>query len=213
MKRIIPTVVAMTCGLLVLLDFFLDYSPLNLLGQVLVDWVVILVAIALVVGIFNLMRVHLQKIRKRANGWAYSIVLILSMWIVLALGLLDSTGPDGQWVAWIFNHVQYPLQATIFSLLAFFTVTAAYRAFQIRRWESLFFVAAGVIVLLGTLPLNEMMGNGISEARTWIMTVPAIAGARGIILGVALATVLTGLRLLLGVDRPYAEYSASPDID
>ena len=37
------------------------------------------------------------------------------------------------------------------------------------------------------------------------MTVPALAGTRGIILGVALGTVVTGLRLLMGIDRPYSE--------
>jgi hypothetical protein len=32
-----------------------------------------------------------------------------------------------------------------------------------------------------------------------------MAGARGILLGVALGTVATGLRVLLGIDRPYSE--------
>jgi hypothetical protein len=151
------------------------------------------------------MRVHVQKIRLRDGGWGYSIVLILSMWAVIVLGLLDPAGPEGEWVGWIFEHVQYPLQATIFSLLAFFMATAAYRAFRIRRPESLFFVAAGVIVLLGVIPLSQFIGSGLEEARDWVMTVPVVAGARGIILGVALATILTGLRLLLGLDKPYAE--------
>jgi hypothetical protein len=204
-KRIIPTVIAMACGLIVLLDFFLDVPTINTVGQTFVDWVVILAAFALIVGVLNLMRVHMQKVRRRAGGWGYSIVLILAMWIVLALGILDPAGPESEWVAWIFEHIQYPLQATIFALLAFFMVTAAYRAFRIRGWESIFFVAAGVIVLLGAIPFSQFFGSDLSEAREWIMAVPVVAGARGIILGVALATVVTGLRLLLGVDRPYAE--------
>ena len=205
MKRIIPTVIAMACGLIVLLDFFLDVPVLDVVGQTFVDWAVILAAFALIVGVFNLMRVHIQKVRRRGGGWGYSIILLLSMWVVIILGVIDSAGPQGEWVAWIFEHVQYPLQATIFSMLAFFMVTAAYRAFRIRGWESLFFVAAGVIVLLGAIPLSQFLGSGLSEARDWVMAVPVVAGARGIILGVALATVVTGLRLLLGVDRPYAE--------
>ena len=35
------------------------------------------------------------------------------------------------------------------------------------------------------------------------MTVPVSAGARGMLLGIALATVVTGLRVLLGQDRSY----------
>jgi len=33
--------------------------------------------------------------------------------------------------------------------------------------------------------------------------IPAVAGARGILFGVALGTVATGLRVLMGADRPY----------
>jgi len=39
--------------------------------------------------------------------------------------------------------------------------------------------------------------------RSWLAQVPAIAGARGLLLGVALGTVATGIRILIGVDRPY----------
>jgi hypothetical protein len=48
-------------------------------------------------------------------------------------------------------------------------------------------------VLVGLAPI-------LAEVRGWILEVPVAAGARGILLGVAIGTVLTGLRLLLGVD-------------
>ena len=205
MKRTIPTVIAMAIGLVVLVDFFVENRYLDVLGQTFVEWAVILAAFALILGVLNLMVVHFKRIRNRANGWPYSIVLILSMWGVLAFGLLDPAGPESKWVVWTFNAVLYPLQAATFALLAFFILTAAFRAFRVRRWESLFFVIAGLLVLLGATPLGQFIWGGFGEARAWILSVPAMAGARGIILGVALATVITGLRLLLGVDRPYAE--------
>ena len=37
------------------------------------------------------------------------------------------------------------------------------------------------------------------------MEVPTLAGARGIMLGVALGTIAVGLRVLLGADRPYTD--------
>lgn len=204
MKRIIPTVIAISVGVIVLLDFFLDNFYLNLLGQTFANWAVILATLALILGVLNLLIVHFKKIRARKPGWGYSIVLVLALWIVMVLGLMDPAGPNGR-VAWIFDYVQYPLQATMFSLLAVFILTAAYRAFRIRRWESLFFVLSGLVVLLGVTPLGEFIWDGFANVRTWIMTVPAMAGARGIIIGVALATIVMGLRLLLGMDRPYAE--------
>jgi len=39
--------------------------------------------------------------------------------------------------------------------------------------------------------------------RPWISQVWALGGARGILIGVGLGALLTGLRVLFGIDRPY----------
>ena len=205
MKRLIPTVLAMAIGLVVLLDQFISNAYLNAIGQTLVGWAVILAAVALILGLINLLSVHLKRIGQRAEGWPYSIILILVMLAVALPGLLDPAGPRNAIVAWIFANVQYPLQAAMFALLAFFIFTAAYRAFRVRHWESVFFVLAGVFVLLGATPLADRLWSGFADIRAWILAVPAMAGARGIILGTALATIIAGTRVLLGIDRPYAE--------
>jgi hypothetical protein len=41
--------------------------------------------------------------------------------------------------------------------------------------------------------------------RDWLLAVPVSAGARGILLGIALATVVTGVRVLIGQDRSYRD--------
>ena len=99
--------------------------------------------------------------------------------------------------------MQYPLQATTFSLLAFYVATAAYRGFRLRSLESLAFVAAVVLVLLGQVPIGRYLGDLVPAAKDWILNVPSTAGVRGIIIGVALGTIATGVRVLMGFDRPY----------
>jgi hypothetical protein len=121
------------------------------------------------------------------------------MIIVLFLGLIE--GPQGPLTSRIFQYVLFPLQATIFSLLAFFVASAAYRAFRLRSRESALLVITSVVVLLGQIPL----WGALTNFKEWILEVPSMAGARGILLGVALGTVATGLRVLLGIDRPYSE--------
>jgi hypothetical protein len=37
------------------------------------------------------------------------------------------------------------------------------------------------------------------------MNVPVVAGQRGILIGVTLGAIATSLRLLVGIDRPFAE--------
>jgi hypothetical protein len=53
-------------------------------------------------------------------------------------------------------------------------------------------------VTLGLVPI-------LPELKDWILDVPTLAGVRGILLGVALGALLTGIRLLLGVERPYSD--------
>jgi hypothetical protein len=198
-KRSVATAIAISVGLFVLLDFFVHSAFIGTLKFVFVRWAIIVAGFAMVLGFFNVLIVHLNKILRFKQGWFYSIFLILTMMIVLTLGLFE--GPQGSLTSRIFQYVLFPLQATIFSLLAFFVASAAYRAFRLQSWESALLVITGVIVLLGQVPLWETLTN----LKEWILGVPSMAGARGILLGVALGTVATGLRVLLGIDRPYCE--------
>ncbi len=205
MKRRLPTAIAIAIGLIVLLSRFFPDATLSALGYFFIDSAIIVAAFAIILGFFNVMIVHLKKIRSRQQDWPYSIILIVAMWIVLIPGLLDGRGAAAPTVRWIFQYIQFPIQATIASLLAFFVVSAAYRAFRARSFESILMLVVGIIVLLGQTPLGASMWDQLPAIKDWILEVPGLAGARGIILGVSLGTVATGLRILLGVDRPYSE--------
>jgi len=202
MKRIVPTAVAIAAGLIVLADAFVTNSYLHPAAQTLVGWAALVGASAMLLGLLNVLGVHWSRIRKREGGWSLSLVLIAAMLIVLALGLIPGGGGvNAPGVAWMFNYIQVPLEATTFSLLAFFMLTAAYRTWRVRGVGSALLLMAAVVVLLGQIPLGERLWNELPAWRTWVLGVPSLAGARGIILGVALATVATGVRILLGLDR------------
>ncbi len=90
--------------------------------------------------------------------------------------------------------------------MAFFVATAAWRAFRTRSTASLVMFIACVLVLLGSIQLN--VGQGwelVVQTKNWVMSVPVLAGARGLLLGIVLGTIVAGLRLLVGVDRPYSD--------
>jgi hypothetical protein len=69
-----------------------------------------------------------------------------------------------------------------------------------NRW-SLVFLGALLIALVGWLPIIGL--EQVNSARDWFLSVPVSAGARGILLGVALGTVMVGLRVFVGIERPY----------
>ena len=65
------------------------------------------------------------------------------------------------------------------------------------------FLAVVAVVLLGSTPLVGL--EWLADVRDWIVNVPGMAGMRGLLLGVALGTVITAIRVFLTVERPYSE--------
>ena len=213
--RLLLTVIAVSAGLLTLLSLVVDSTPLRALRGLFVEWTIIVLAFALLLGAANVLRVHARRIHER-KGTLYSLVLILGFLAVFVPGIMPAgsgpedlapyLGPTGAVVDFSFRYIQRPLQATFYSLLAFMAATAAWRTFRTRSVSSLVMFLACILVLLGSIRLN--VGEWwqlMVETKDWIMNVPVLAGARGILLGIALGALVAGARLLLGIDRPYSD--------
>lgn len=207
LKRTLPAAIAIPVGVLVLVSIFVPDPLLDALGLYLVDLAVVVAAFAFFLGVVNLARVHARKLRERPAARPYSAVLLVVLFLVLAFGLPSvegrPSGPAQPVVQWLFENVQVPIQAALSALLVFLLITAAYRLLTQRNIESAVMLVVALLVLVGQAAVG--LFSPLSEIRDWIMAVPALAGVRGILLGVALGAVLTGVRLLLGIERPYSE--------
>jgi hypothetical protein len=202
MRAPISTIVVVLFGFIVLLGYFIRLEALISLRSILVNWAVILAAFALLVGIGNLFMVHWRRMVKGQGKALYSGVLIFSL--VLTLGLVGWFGPTHPYSLWIFQHIQIPIESSLVAILTVVLVLAGIRLLRKRSDSlSLLFIITAVVVLLTMTPLFGLDFPGLTEFHTWIIQVPALAGARGLLLGVALGIVATGLRVLLGFDRPY----------
>ncbi|MCD6400782.1 MAG: hypothetical protein J7L73_02525 [Anaerolineales bacterium] len=211
----ISTAIAIGVGFVVLLGYFWGTrtnGELNLLGQIRTSFVeiaVVLIGVALLIGIINLVSVHVIKIQKGENEY-YSIVLIVSLTLTLLVGVFDllRTYLFGktflQGTLWIFNNIQLPIEMSLMAVMTISLTYALVRLFQ-RRVTILTGVFAGVIflLLLGMIPFVVTKVGFLGDLRMWILGVLSVGGARGVLLGVALGTIATGLRVLIGSDRPY----------
>jgi hypothetical protein len=200
-RRILPTATLIIVGLCVLSGQLLEFNvtpefTLRQLGDVFIDWASILFAFALLLGLLNLAQAHLRRIQQRGEDWSYSVVLLVTMGIVLVAGL---SGPTSTSLHWIFRHLITPLQATLLSLTVFFIVGAAWRLFRQHSFSALLMLVTTIIILLGQIPLSEQLGLEFAQFKQWVLDVPNLAGQRGILLGIALGTVITGVRVLLGI--------------
>jgi len=104
---------------------------------------------------------------------------------------------------YVYTYFIIPLQATMFSLLAFFIASAAYRAFRARTLEATLLLITAAIVMLGRVPIGAEIWDKFPLIQDWIMEVPQMAAKRGIFIGIALGTIAMSLRVILGLERTY----------
>lgn len=202
MRNPIYTAIAIAVGLVVLSGYFFELEILVNLRIVLLEWATIMVAVALLVGVVNLFTVHWRKTSTEPQNRTNSIVLIVSM--AITLGVAGWFGPTHPSSMWIFNFIQVPIESSLLAILSVVLILAGVRLLRRKpNLLSIVFIGTAVVILLMSGPLFGIDLPGLADLRTWIGKVPAVAGARGILLGVSLGIVAAGLRILMGADRPY----------
>lgn len=203
MKRFLSPAIAIAVGLLVLLGYFFENTSLASVRMVFVQWAVLLSAGAVFVGVLNLFLVHFNKITDKKKDRFYSLFLLAALLLTLTFGFLY--GPTDPVMVNIFNAVILPVEASLMAVMAITLIYAAIRLLR-RRADvmSIIFLMTAVVVMLGAAPTPFFQIPLVGDLlRPKIITVLSTSGARGILIGVGLGTLLTGLRVLMGIDRPY----------
>jgi len=213
-KRWIPSLLFATLpGLVVLFGYlFPGRLLIHYRGRVmewrdvLVEWAVIVAGFALLLGLFNVLRVHGGRIGRRRRGWPYSLVLLLAMVVAWIPPVLSPDNPMQETLnRAVFDYVISPLGASLAALLVFTLALAAFRLLRVRRSVgAVFFLLVVALALLGSAPFTGL--EWLADIRDWLINVPGMAGMRGLLLGVALGTVITALRVFVTSERPHSEF-------
>jgi len=223
MKRSLPLIFAFIAGAIVFLAEFIPHRPFNQIVSTLEQWFMIISGFAILLGQISLIRMNSQKIANKLPDWQYHLAGLISFAMMLIFGLLwgmqETPGllGSGEGIsAWLgskpFDNAYMPLSATLFSLLAFFIASAAYRAFIIRGFESNLLMITAVIVIIGRTSIGTMLTGWLPESmRFWhipnladfIMEYPNSAAQRAILISAGLGIVGSSLRIILGIERSY----------
>ena len=199
--RVVTAAFAIAAGLIVLLGYFFP-DQLGDLRVLLLDWAVIIAGVAVLVGIFNMAAVQMEKFRSRQKGGAYGLLLVISLLITFFVAGVW-LGPEHPGMLLAVNAIIVPVET---SLMAILVVTLIYASIRLLRRRldvmSVVFLATAVIFLILTMPTPFGPFPG-DQAMLAFLEMFSGGGARGLLIGIALGTLLTGLRVLFGVDRPY----------
>jgi len=210
MKRQVPLILTFIAGLLPVLAMFSPHPYVTTVTGRVDQWLVIIYAFAVLLGVVSVVQSNAKKIRRRAEGWPYAIVLLTGLAGMGGLGLLGSLGVFGGITRnaagnptpfqWCYSNVVLPLQATMFSLLAFYMASASFRAFRARNLGAGLLMVSAILVMFGRIPTGEAVPF-VPQITEWIMDNPNTAAQRGIIIGAALGAASMSLRVILGIER------------
>jgi len=197
----IPTVLAVVCGLTVLLGYLLPIPILVTIRTPLVRGAAVLGSFALVLAYGNVIKVHLSRIfQQQAKNRIASVVLLASAAASLALVLV--MGADGAVVQTIVRSVLIPGESALLAITAVTLVLTGMRLLSTRKHvNSVLFIAVAALSLFSAIPV---VFPRVLQIILEFVDAAAIGGMRGLLLGVVLGTVVTGLRIILGIDRPHS---------
>jgi hypothetical protein len=212
LQRQIPLYLTAAIGLVMLLYYFIPHPLLREPGHFFEQAIIIVVAFAIVLGSANVLQFNGEIVLKRGKDWPFKVVLLLSMFVMIGIGLSEGERflePETRF-SWMYNTFYASMQATMFALLAFFIASAAFRAFRIRNVEAALLAIAALLVMIGRVPIGNVISNGWPEAiqlpaiADWIMENPQNSAKRAILIGAALGVMSTGLRIILGIENSFA---------
>ncbi len=314
MKYRIPVLITMITGIIMVIKEFIPHNPFDRMDDILQDWYMIVASFAIILGVESLLHVHAMKISFKRKDWQYSVVLIVTLFLMAFCGLfggiedkefynlkdeqdintvlnmdiqladgtvkISSLIPEGTadkgkfmyenqgsimldiineknvsavhpergykipaqyqekknqslqktlkdqqiflhrgglkyaWIFYLYGGFQFSyrfiytaLGSTMFSILAFFVASAAYRAFKARTFEATLLLLSAFIVMLGRVTFGEMIADitsiNIPFITEWLIDYPNTAGQKAIMIGIALGIISTSLRVILGIEKSY----------
>jgi hypothetical protein len=208
MRRQFPLLLVFILGSMIAIQEFVPLDLAKNFKEFALDWTIIIGVFAMALGLWSLTKVSMDKVQRRAENWQYSVVTLVGLVAMILFSVYSwatagiENALSGYMFVQFFDYVMVPIQATMFSLLAFFIASAAYRAFRARSILATLLLVAAIIVMLRVVYLGPL-SKYINVWADWIINVPNLAAKRAIIIGVGLGMVATAMKVVLGIERTY----------
>ena len=204
MKKILPIVIALLTGITILAGYFFQdmFSPIL---RVFLDWFVLILGVASLIGIGILLRSHFNKILSSQKGAFYSFILILFFLLTLIAGFVLTLEND--FFQGLILSVEIPVEASFLSIMAATMLYTSLRFVSTKGWTpmSISFLVSAVASLIFNLGYIQAQSGTVGAILLLFFKRLPNVGARGILLGMAIGGLVVGLRLLTTLDRPYGE--------
>ena len=197
----LPLAICFVFGVVMFLQYFSGHPLARAVYNHILDWWQIIFAFTLLVGVAAFIKSSLKKTNVKKDA-PYALIALAGLFLMPVLAIIGGTEIDSSFM-WAFENMLAPLQATVFSLLAFFVASASFRGFRARSAPAAVLLITALIVLVGRVPLAEAVSEWFPKITFWIQDYPSMAARRAILIGIGLGSMTTALRVILGIERTY----------
>lgn len=198
----IPLVITAVCILSMLVPYYFNVPLLSSMSSELQTWSVLVFAFALGYGALSLGIIHSRNIVKRREGWQYSVILLVCLLSMIVSGAIPPFLSHPVF-GWLYQSLQYRINQAAYALLAPFIASAAYRAYRARNIESILMLVAGFFTIMANAPIGGFIWTGFNSIGSWIYDVPNSAAQRGITIGIAMGSLVLGIRIFIGYEKAH----------
>lgn len=193
--------VCLISGVIMFAQYFSSHPIAKSVYENVLEWWQIIFALTLFVGVATFIKTNLKSISQEKDA-PYRTISLVGLVLMPILALIGGTKIDSPFL-WAFENMQAPMQATVFSLLAFFVASASYRGFRARSIPATILLVTALIVLIGRVPVAELISDSFPKIGFWIQNYPSMSARRAILIGIGLGSMTTALRVILGIERTY----------
>ena len=185
-------------------------SPLSKVYVTVTNAIVVIVAFAIGLGLFNLAKLHAKKIKNREKGWHNSLAFFISFFVTFIIALYR-TRPEDDVGRKLYDIILFGMLASFgassMGILSFYLASASYRAFKLKNAEAALMMITAIIIMLAQVPLGQWITHAlpkylqIQEWSGWICYVIVGAALRGVLIGATVGALVMAIRLWLSLER------------
>lgn len=192
----------------------------------------------LLLGVASLVVLHVRRVGKQGKDWGFSLVLLVCVFLMSLFGYWDwlttkdlkpeqleamknvaNQGVQNWMKDLMFDGMLQAMEAAMFSIIAFYILSAAFRAFRVRSVEATILLSSALLVMLSLLGIadtvwssavdkmggtdpNALINNlRLDSIADFIRTSVQVPGLRAIDFGVGVGALAMALRLWLSLER------------
>ena len=205
-RRQIPLALTFIVGMVITINWFVDYTPLKDLSNIILNFNTVMVAFMMGFAGVNLLVIHTKRIQRNMSQGnmfdaAISVLLLGTLIIWTAVGIF--VGRSSDTYQWMYSNFNLPLYSTAYAATLFYLASATYRVIRARSTETTILVVVSIVVIMGNMPMFVTYIPALLVIKSWIETVIVTAAYRAITIGVGLGGILMGVRTLLAMETGF----------